>query len=757
MNAIRWHRLAAWLLLAISSLLFFPAREIRVDAATPREGEISTRTYIAPITFEVLKSRSELEKEQEQARAKVAAVFEFNHDETNRILEQFDATIAQISRFGALQTEIASRSPEEIVKAEKIREAAELFQDLSRRLSTTVIHQLSQNVRARDSLSTFFHRMMQNGISNVLIASNQRQITLYKELYNLGDVKSMVYGRPDAVLVKDNREQRLDVTQLRPREAVVEETFGALQLAFPHSQALQSAFFEILYAHSAPNIFPLEKLTKKRQQQEAEKVNPAKVIVVKGMEIITAGSIVNRETVEKLEALRLALLKEDSSHGRLFARIGQKVMLLTVSTLFALALFGNRRIRGPRELWTATSATIFQFILFAFSGMAMRALQSGEAGVLPEALDLQLATPFHLGPILMTVFFDFRMGILASALAAFWYGVLAGQDLTAALLAFTTCLGTCWFLNHIRYRSQFLLALAGSIGTGTCLLLVDLMLRNRLETQILLPNLSALAAGAAISLGLSSLILIQIFERFSGITTDLTLVELTDFNNRLLKKLSVDSPSSFHHSIMVSNLAEHAAMRIDANPLLARVMGLYHDIGKTTNSKFFTENQNKGINPHDSLSPWESATIIKDHVSGGLRLAREYNLPALVAAGIPEHHGDNVIHYFYRKAKDQHPDRDIRLDDFRYDGPRPRSKETAILMIADGVEAASRALDNPTPERLAKVVRDTIQTRLHENQFSNCDLTMRDLEEIQVGLLQALEGVYHTRIQYPAGVFLSER
>jgi putative nucleotidyltransferase with HDIG domain len=243
--------------------------------------------------------------------------------------------------------------------------------------------------------------------------------------------------------------------------------------------------------------------------------------------------------------------------------------------------------------------------------------------------------------------------------------------------------------------------------------------------------------------------MLGVFERLFDITTDVTLLELSDLNHPLLKDLSVKAPGTFHHSIIVGNLAESAAIAIGANSLMARVGSYYHDIGKMEKPEYFVENQKDKNNKHESLAPNMSAIILSSHVKNGLELAERYKLPKLIRDFIPEHHGKNLMSYFYNKAKEDSDPKDINESDFRYPGPSPKSKETAIVMLADTVEAATRTLGNPSAGRLRKQVEELVEQRFLEGELDDSDLTMRDLKGIIEGFMSVLLGIFHQRIEYP--------
>ena len=255
---------------------------------------------------------------------------------------------------------------------------------------------------------------------------------------------------------------------------------------------------------------------------------------------------------------------------------------------------------------------------------------------------------------------------------------------------------------------------------------------------------------APILCGLATLFvqpLIYAYEKLFGLVSDVSLLELSDTNTKLLKELANKAPGTFHHSLNVANLAEASANEIGANAMLVRVGALYHDIGKMKNPTFFTENQATGINPHDELSPKESAAIIINHVIDGIEMAKKYNLPDRVIDFIRTHHGTSLVYYFYSKEKGS--DGGININDFRYPGPSPFSKETAILMMCDSVEAASKSLKEPTSAKIEVFVENIISKQIENGQFLNANITFKEIQSIKKVLKHKLANIYHLRIEYP--------
>jgi putative nucleotidyltransferase with HDIG domain len=273
------------------------------------------------------------------------------------------------------------------------------------------------------------------------------------------------------------------------------------------------------------------------------------------------------------------------------------------------------------------------------------------------------------------------------------------------------------------------------------------MLRSRALDQV----------GISIGWGIASAIVasllaigfLPVLESFTGVTTDQTLLELSDLNRTLLKRLSLEAPGTYAHTVNVANLAEAASHAIGANGLLTRVGAYYHDIGKLVKPQYFIENQPRGRNPHDKLKPAMSSSIIRNHVLEGLKLAEAAKLPEVVRRFIPEHHGTQQISFFYNRAREADPDGQLNPGDFSYSGPKPQMKESAILMLSDAVESAARALPDPTPARIRELVERLVTQKITEGQLDQSPLTLREIDIIKDSLASVLTGMYHHRIDYP--------
>ncbi len=301
-----------------------------------------------------------------------------------------------------------------------------------------------------------------------------------------------------------------------------------------------------------------------------------------------------------------------------------------------------------------------------------------------------------------------------------------------------------------RIDNLFLLLLRGLALTLLALALIQGRTAVELATSIGWAGSNA-ALSAVIAMGF-----VPVFEWFTGITTDQTLLEWADPNRNLLRRLSLEAPGSYAHTINVANLGESAANAIGAHGLLCRVGLYYHDIGKVLKPHYFVENQPEGRNPHDKLKPDTSGSIVREHVVEGLRLAKEEKLPDIVQAFISEHHGTQLISYFFERAKEEFGEENVDERDFRYPGPKPQSKETAIAMMADSIESATRVLQDPTSERVSDLVDGIVEGKRRDGQLDEAPLTLREIAVLKATFVKVLSGIYHHRIDYPATKHLTD-
>ena len=464
--------------------------------------------------------------------------------------------------------------------------------------------------------------------------------------------------------------------------------------------------------------------------------------VNRGEVVVEAG----RRVSEKAEAIIAEMAKREGVGDRLYAYGGLTILILLVFYLF------YRDVKRYRPALTADGRKIILLAFLLLVTVIVAQFSRTIMLLIADAFALDAATvgfalPVAAGAMLVSLLLDFHLALAFSFIVSLLLGMLFPGDPFMPIFYFTTSIMAA--LHVIRCKKRTAVIRAGgmtALVSFVAIIGIDLY-HGELITRGLF-DLGAGLIGATITATLVTVTL-PFFEAVFDIATDIKLLELMDPNQPLLKEMVYKSPGTYHHSIVIGNLAEAAAEAINENALLARVGAYYHDIGKAQKPEYFIENQRANENKHDHLTPSMSSLIITSHVKEGVEMARQQNLPSVIVDIIRQHHGTSLISFFYQKAKDLQPLAVLTEQDFRYPGPRPRTKIAAIVMLADAVEAASRTLGDPSPQRIQGLTNSVITRIFLDDQLSMCDLTLKDLREIAKSFNMVLAGIYHHRIDYP--------
>lgn len=501
--------------------------------------------------------------------------------------------------------------------------------------------------------------------------------------------------------------------------------------------AIASAFIR-------PNVFIDDEATQSKRQAAIDAVEPVVVSVKAGQAIVRDGDAITERDIEALEAL--GLLRSQLDSGESFG-LAAMMIVLTVALTAYLFLFGE-------AVWRHRQLILVAIVILG-PVIAARIL-------LPHP-DIQYMLPIAASAMLLAILVNVQFATVLAVFIALYMGVISELSFELTLLYFIAGLAGAVVIYRADRTIDFVWAgLAVAVSTfavGLSISLVGGSLDGAAAGRILVETALAGALAASITF-LSFSVLGSIF----GILTNLQLHELAHPRQPLLQRLAQEAPGTYHHSIIVSNLAEAAAAAVDADPLFTRVAVLYHDIGKMEHPTFFIENQANIGNVHDGLDPHVSAQIIIDHTRDGVRLAKKHRLPESIVDVIAQHHGTTRVEFFYRKA--QQANEDVDPADFTYPGPKPQNRESAIIMLADSVEAAVRSMaqsgrlfENAADgdrksesERLIEFVHNIIRSRVDSGQLDDCQLTFRDLNTIESSFIQILEGIYHPRLEYPERV-----
>lgn len=457
----------------------------------------------------------------------------------------------------------------------------------------------------------------------------------------------------------------------------------------------------------------------------------SKVMIKKNQIIVKEGEPITQKQINILT--ELGLIGEDISKDYIYTYI-----ILFFYVLFVLILQYIYMKNENNKILNNTKLVFLILLLNLLSLIIARVFTLVSVFLIPIACT----------PILMTVFLGSKISIIINSFNLLFIGIIIGFEPQIILVAIVANIISSLTLKKVNQRNDILYSTAYlAVSSAIIVLSSGILLSNNIK-RILIDV--ALATGGAFISGILAMGLLPFLESSFNLVTNMKLLELSNPNNLLLKRLLMEAPGTYHHSIMVANLAEVAAEEVGANPMLVRVGAYYHDIGKIKRPFFFGENQLGGVNPHDKISPALSTTIIISHVKDGLELAKEYDVPTIVTDMIAQHHGTTLVKYFYYTLKNNSENPDlIKEDAFRYPGPKPQTKEAAIIMMADSVEAAVRSIQEPTLDKIEAMVNNIIKDKLNSNQLNECDLTFKDLEVIKACFLKVLKGIYHHRIEYP--------
>jgi hypothetical protein len=494
--------------------------------------------------------------------------------------------------------------------------------------------------------------------------------------------------------------------------------------------------------------------TAARREAAAAAVPPVMLRIPRGTVLARAGDRFTRDSLVLVEAARETARR----------RSGALEMLGLASVLAMLAFFLQRYTHDQRKVLRRVphlhALLVLALLLMIAVAQATISLARLVVDDLPppfhDASSYAYLVPLGGGAILVGLLANARVAVVFSGFASVVFGALAGWDALRIVWALLVQLAGVYALSAYRGSRTALLRaglVVGGAGAAAALAVEVLPGSGQPATLVLFGAALALAGGA-IGAPLLVSFALPLFEGLFNILTDVRLLELSNGNHPLLARLAVQAPGSYNHSLVVGSLAEEAAKAIGAHALFCRVAAFYHDIGKMQKPDYYVENQHGG-NPHDRLAPSMSALVIAAHVKDGVRMAREAGLPEAIVDIIPQHHGTRLMTYFYEKARrTADPELgEVREEEFRYPGPKPRSVEAAIFMLADGVEAAARTVDDPTPSRLREVIRKVVNAVVLDRQLDECDLTFADLEKIQEAFLRSLVGMHHQRLDYPGFVF----
>jgi hypothetical protein len=485
--------------------------------------------------------------------------------------------------------------------------------------------------------------------------------------------------------------------------------------------------------------------TEERRQRAAAEVKPVLYKIKAGEMILREGERVSDQHLVKLRALDSDAARHPELGGVAGAAVLMLVLMAVTHRLFLSRRPGRTGSPGRDVVLMAAVFVLFMLLLRALTAVAGLVIPNLPWPV-PPAAAVFLA-PLAAAPMIAAVFLRLSAALPFAVVTAVAAGAVADNSLPlAAHFLIVGSMGAYW-VRDCRLRRVFITAgvktgllgalLAAAIGLNAAGAAWDQLLWT-----------AAFAFLGGVGSGLAAAALVPLAELGFGYTTDITLLELANLDRPILRRLMIEAPGTYHHSVIVGALAEAAALEIDANPLIAKVSGYFHDIGKIRKPLYFIENQRNGKNRHDKLAPSLSNLILAAHIKDGVEIAREHRLGRMIVEAIAQHHGTSLMRYFFEKAKQLKGAEAVKEADFRYPGPKPQTPEAALVMLADVVEAASRTLENPTPARIKALVTELVGGVLADGQLDECDVTLREIHKITASFVAILNGIHHQRIEY---------
>ena len=697
--------LSVGLALVLLGSFIYPTPELFTPQDWPDLGDVATEDIIAPVDFPIPKTAEELDVERRLAEAHAPLILRYAGspvDSVLRLLEDFFDRLDSLSAGSFSAVSLSRRLHRDFpwlnldAAGDQLREWPILrayLRDILRGFYVAGIFPDQQFLPFSES-------------NSFLIIKRNQEIRLERD--GIYDVEAA---------------RRLLKAEILEAPGVDEKLKGSL------------ADFAAQFIVASLEYDPGE--TELRRRKAVEAIDPIKIQFFRGERIVRKNQRVTAEHVERLRSLSEIMVEKARPENPLAFIVPILARLVLVGLCVAgmgvyLVFFQQREVRR-------ISSLLALGLIWAGTILATYAVSRME---LSEYL-----IPIAVSSILVTVLFNLGMGVFNTICLSIFLGVIIGFDFSLTFVNLTVGIVTAYSVRRVHHRYDFYRPIL--YGAVAYLVLIYLLETLRFQEARAIFDLCAIGVLNAFFCSILCVGLLPVFESLFGFTTDLTLLELSDLNHPLLRRLSMEAPGTYHHSLMIGTLAEAAAEAIGANALLARVGAYYHDVGKIEKPEYFIENQALFKSRHDKLSPSMSALILESHVKVGRDLALEYDLPDKIIDLVEQHHGTTLMEFFLHKARRQSHGNDVPDEEFRYPGPKPQSREAAILMLADSAEAVSRTLDDPKPSRLRTAIRKVVRDKFEAGQFDECELTLKNLSRIEESFLKRLMAVFHSRVEYP--------
>jgi len=691
--------------LVLLGSFIYPAAELFTPHDWPEVGDVATEDIVAPVDFPIKKTPEELAEERRLAEARSPLYLRYDRAPVDSIMSLFNSFFDRLDSLSA-----RSLSPETISRR------------LHRDFPWINLDPAEDHLQEWLILRAYVHEILR-GFYVAGIFPDRQYLPFSENIF--------------VVVLKPDNEIPLNKNRILDQEAAIRQLRTEIMEAPMAGEELKQSLADFAEQFVVPNLeFDLNE-TDLRRQRAIDDIKPIKIQFFSGERIVRKNQRVTAQHGERLRALSEFLAEEVRHENPLafampiIARVILVGLCVTGMGIY-LVFFQRQEVRRIRSLFTLGliwASTILATYFIWKSGLS------------------EYLIPIAVSSILVTVLFNLGMGIFNTICLSVLLGVLTKFDFSFTFVNLAVGMVTAYSVRRVHHRYDFYRPVL--YGGITYVVLIYLMESLRFqETSAILDSCGIGLLNAFFS-SILCIGLLPVFESLFGFTTDLTLLELSDLNHPLLRRLSMEAPGTYHHSLMIGTLTEAAAEAIGANTLLARVGAYYHDVGKIEKPEYFIENQTIAKSRHDKLSPTMSALILESHVKIGRDLAMEYDLPDKIIDLIEQHHGTTVMKFFLNKARQRSTGDPVPDEEFRYPGPKPQTRESAILMLADSAEAVSRTLEDPKPNRLRTAIHKVVRDKFEAGQFDECELTLKDLNRIEESFLKRLMGVFHARVEYP--------
>jgi putative nucleotidyltransferase with HDIG domain len=718
-------KLSFGMVLAITIMWMLPT-ERPFEYSNLTVGSIADEEIIAPFTFPIIKTKEELEQERNEKLQSVPPVFDKNTEIISTQKIKLNAFFKDIDEFFKTQTTQAKKNVN--LKAEN--------SEVDSFIQKTY---LRYNLKLTDDLLLQFDKLYTDKTLDSFKDILTRGLL---EVYSQGilDRAESEISENKIAILQNGVEDVVGLDQVYDIGKAAEHVYTILQKSYSSDRPELKITNYLLTVFLYPNLVYNESLTQERKDKAIHDIAQTRGFVYENQRIIDAHEIVTEDIYRKLQSMAYALKERSSNIGgweQFKFNIGKALFAISILFIMILYIYFLRKPIFNNNLILGMMTLIF-LLQFACAFMVLDFLHWS-----------QYTIPIILAPMLLAMLLDSGVALVSTVTISLVLGAIQSNDYSFSFLSLIVGSISLFSVQKIRNRGQMFRAILYVIVAYLVVNVTFGFFHFEPMKEIFM-NFAYYMLPLAVLTPTIVFLLIGIFEKVFDVSTDITLLELSDLNHPLLKRLSVEAPGTFHHTIIVGNLAEAASKAIGANSLLARVGCYYHDVGKILKPEYFVENQMDAMNKHEKLTPTMSCIILNNHVKKGMELAEKYNIPKVVKQFIPEHHGTSLMTFFYNKALKTMDPKDINEDDFRYPGPKPQSKETAIAMLADTVEAASRTLQKPTQPRIRGFVESLIDKKMEENQLDESNLTIKEIDQIKEAFIPILLGIHHVRVEYPS-------